>query len=90
MGEMKLKAKIKIWITINNQTTLQQSYITIIKENQFRNSISYLQLRVLHLKETILENINNNSKLDQHKRDVKIAGSLVTWRAQVSFVSRIF
>ena len=87
MGEMKLKAKIKIWITINKQTTLQQSYI-IIKENQFRNSISYLQLRVLHLKETILE--NNNSKLDQHKRDVKIAGSLVTWRAQVSFVSSIF
>ena len=52
--------------TNNTITKLHNNYIT--KENQYRNSISCLQLRVLHLKETILENNNSKTRPAQERR----------------------
>ena len=52
--------------TNNTITKLHDNYIT--KENQYRNSISCLQLRALHLKETILENNNSKTRPAQERR----------------------
>ena len=52
--------------TNNTITKLHNNYIT--KENQYGNSISCLQLRVLQLKETILENNNSKTRPAQERR----------------------
>ena len=52
--------------TNNTITKLHNNYIT--KENHYGNSISCLQLRVLQLKETILENNNSKTRPAQERR----------------------